>query len=101
MALNSISMSFAVSGCGMTIDQEHQRIMRELRAYGVEPTGEKSVDKAKLQQINAAKDSQNAQFSNPKEGEEKPDTASKNEVVDKGEGTNQLAMLNRLKFGLL
>lgn len=31
------------------IDPEYQRIVRELRAFGIEPSGDKSIDKAKLE----------------------------------------------------
>lgn len=101
MSINAISMSSAISSCGMVIDAEHQRIMRALRAYGVEPTGEKFVDKAKLQKIEAAKSNQNAQFSNSKDSAQKAESTDNNTVVDKGEGTDQMAILNKLKLGLL
>lgn len=101
MSINAISMSSAMSSCQMTIDAEHQKIMRALRAYGIEPTGEKSVDKAKLQKIEAAKSNQNAQFSNPKDNAQKAESTDTNIIIDKGEGTDQMAMLNKLKLGLL
>lgn len=101
MSINAISMSSAMSSCGMTIDAEHQRIMSALRAYGIEPTGEKSVDKAKLQKVEAAKSNQNAQFSNSKDNAQKAESTDNNTIVDKGEGTDQMAMLNKLKLGLL
>lgn len=41
----------------VALDSEYQRILRELRALGIEPTGDKAVDKAKLQ---AAKEQQKA-----------------------------------------
>lgn len=41
----------------VALDSEYQRILRELRALGIEPAGDKAVDKAKLQ---AAKEQQKA-----------------------------------------
>lgn len=55
MGLNINSMgAVAVS---VAFDSEYQRIIRELRALGIEPTGNKTVDKAKLE---AAKEQQKA-----------------------------------------
>ena len=101
MSINSLSMSAAISCSSNTIDSDYQRIMRELRAYGIEPTGDKSVDKAKLQKIEAAKDSQNPQFANTKNNEQKTENFNNIQITDKGRGVDQLAMLNRLKLGLL
>lgn len=97
MSINAISMS-----SGMTIDSEYQRIMRQLRAYGIEPTGDKSVDKAKLQRIEQTKESQNSKLQNPNDNNQKSEKeVSSEQFVDKGQGTDQLAMLNKLKLGLL
>lgn len=71
MSINSLTMSSAFSGCVNTVDSEYQRIIRQLRAYGIEPTGDKSVDKAKLQKIEAVKDSQTSQFANTKNNDKK------------------------------
>lgn len=97
MSINAISMS----SC-MTIDSEYQRIMRQLRAYGIEPTGDKSVDKAKLQRIEQAKESQNSKLQNPNDNKQKSEEeVSSEQFVDRGQGTDQIAMLNKLKLGLL
>lgn len=102
MSMNILTMSSAVSSCTMMIDQEHQRIIRALRAYGVEPTGDKATDKMKLQKIEASKDAQNAGLSNSKEENKSAREIADDPIVtDKGEGTDQLAMLNKLKLGLL
>ena len=42
-------------------DSEYQRIVRELRALGLEPTGDKAADKAKLEAAKAALKSENNQ----------------------------------------
>lgn len=101
MSINSLTMSSAFSGCVNTVDSEYQRIMRQLRAYGIEPTGDKSVDNAKLQKIEAVKDSQTSQFANTKNNDKNAETSQNTALTDNGQGTNQLAMLNKLKLGLL
>lgn len=101
MSVNSISMASSMLSCNM-IDSEHQRIMRQLRAYGVEPTGDKSVDKAKLQKVEESKQNQNAQLSNNKSNKEMSENkVSENQAESKSEGADQIAMLNKLKLGLL
>lgn len=101
MSINAISMSGY--SCGISgIDDEYQRIMRALRAYGIEPTGDKSVDSAKLKKIEASKDSQNTQFPESNENKDRSQNSiSENQIVDKGVGTDQVAMLNKLKLGLM
>jgi len=95
-------MSSAISSFGVAIDPEHQRIMQALRAYGVEPTGDKASDKMKLQKIEASKEAQNSGIQNSKKENQTAREAAESEPVsDKGEGAEQVAMLNRLKLGLL
>lgn len=102
MSVNSISSSFAFSSAGMTIDAEYQRIIRALQAYGVSPTGDKSADKAKLQKIEASKENKDARFANSKNsGEKSEKTETISQFKDTGSGTDQMAMLNKLKLGLL
>ncbi|PWL80725.1 hypothetical protein DBY21_00855 [Candidatus Gastranaerophilales bacterium] len=101
MSVNSLTMASAISSSANTIDSEYLRIMRQLRAYGIEPTGDKSVDKAKLQKIEAAKDSQTSQFANTKNNNKNAENSSNIAITDNGQGTDQLAMLNKLKLGLL
>lgn len=53
MSMNIASVS---AMCAQSyIDPEHQRIMRELRALGIEPTGDKNTDKAKLEKAKSEK----------------------------------------------
>ena len=103
MSMNISSMSGMVSGCVGMIDYEHQRIIRALQAYGVEPTGDKSMDKAKLQRIQAAESSKDAKMSNDTKDESKSakDIADGATTIQKNEGAEQLAMLNRMQLGLL
>jgi len=101
MSVNSLSDAFTISCSLNAIDPEYLRIMRQLRAYGIEPTGDKSVDKAKLQKIEAAKDSQTSQFTNTKNNNKNAENSSNTVLTDNGQGTDQLAMLNKLKLGLL
>lgn len=56
MGMNINSMS--AIGSAVAFDSEYHRIIRELRALGIEPSGDKTTDKAKLQ---AAKEQQRAQ----------------------------------------
>lgn len=49
-------MNIQSVSCGYcNVDTEYQRIIRELLAYGVEPSGNKSADKAKLEKLKQAK----------------------------------------------
>ncbi len=62
MSVNSIS---SLSASYNSIDSEYKRIIEELRAMGIEPTGNKSTDKMKLQQAKQAEktsDVQESQF---------------------------------------
>lgn len=102
MSINAISASASYS-CGMSsVNSDYQEIIRKLRAYGVTPSGDYYTDKAKLNKIEEAKDSKNAKFSNSDNKEKTQEVEKTNtpKVVDKGEGTDQLAILNRLQLGL-
>ena len=102
MSINALSMSCSYWGGVSSADSEYQEIIRKLRAYGVSPSGDFYADKAKLNKIEQAKDSQNAQFADARKEKEKSASDVQNTViVDKGEGTEQLAMLNKLQLGLL
>ena len=42
-----------ISFCRLNrIDEEHLRIMKKLRSYGISPSGDKAIDLAKLKKIN-------------------------------------------------
>lgn len=102
MSINALSMSAAASSSTSTIDTEYQRIMRQLRAYGVEPTGDKSVDKAKLQKIEAAEQSQKTQSAKADNDTYKKNSQdSSNSAAQSSAGTDQLAMLNKIRLGLI
>mgnify|MGYP000047308330 FL=1 len=102
MSINALSMSAAASSSTSTIDTEYQRIMRQLRAYGVEPTGDKSVDKAKLQKIEAAEQSQKTQSAKADNDTNKKNSQdSSNSAAQSSAGTDQLAMLNKIRLGLI
>ena len=48
----SMVKSFSISPCGgVSIDEEYRRILEKLKALGITPTGNKTVDKAKLREI--------------------------------------------------
>lgn len=97
-------MSSAVSYNGNYMDSEYQTIIRALRAYGVEPTGDKSVDKAKLERIESSKSSakaQSAKLENNFNQKTSQETQNKTDTANAGAGTDQIAMLNKLRFGLI
>jgi len=107
MAINISALSAAAS-C-YNIDPEHQRIMRELRAMGIEPTGDKAVDKAKLQEAKDAKraiETQNIQIVSEAKPSEKTGAESaqdniKEDISAKTQqmtGATQLAELNKFKL---
>lgn len=103
MSINISTASGMISGCVGTIDYEHQRIIRALQAYGVQPTGDKSMDKAKLQRIQAAESNKDAKMSNDTKDESKSakDIADGATTIKRDEGAEQIAMLNRMQLGLL
>ncbi len=92
-------------------DLEYQRIIRELRALGLEPTGDKSTDKSRLEAAKAQKSAQNdyeIQIQTV-ENVKKPDKAgslsdadfAKNiptEAAQNMRGAEQLGQLNKLKL---
>lgn len=51
MRIDNITNSFNIC----SIDAEEKEIMRRLLAYGIQPTGNKSIDMAKLRQIEEQK----------------------------------------------
>ena len=56
MTINRIE-NYTCSFCssGGSIDEEEKRIMRRLLQYGIKPTGQKSIDKPKLHEIELQK----------------------------------------------
>lgn len=103
MSVNAISASAFYCGGISGTDKEYQEIIRKLRAYGVAPSGDFYADKAKLNKIEETKENKNAKLDNSGAGKKEPQSETRPEqaVVDKGEGTEQLAMLNRMQLGLL
>lgn len=111
MSLNIASISAMCSQA--YIDPEHQRIMRELRAMGIEPTGDKSTDKAKLEETKSAKkaaqtqSSQKVTFVSETEESSKADAVSSKDEAASAinaqtmSGAEQIAQLNKYKlFGI-
>ena len=108
----SMNISAMNSGLMYTcIDAEHQRIIRELRALGIEPTFNKATDKAKLE---AAQSSQKVETSNkvvfkPVNSAQEADKNrafsvedeaknSMNAAVNNMTGAEQIAQFNKLKL---
>uniref|UniRef100_UPI004025D24A hypothetical protein n=1 Tax=Candidatus Scatousia sp. TaxID=3085663 RepID=UPI004025D24A len=94
-------------------DLEYQRIIRELRALGLEPTGDKSTDKSRLEAAKAQKSAQNdyeiqiqiqtvENVKNPdKAGPLSDADFAKNtptEAAQNMRGAEQLGQLNKLKL---
>lgn len=102
MSMNIASImsgSMCVNG---GIDAEHLRIMRELRAMGIEPTGDKSADKAKLEEAKKVKSVQEASISKNKTGDEQNAQASANsqeqaqaKANSEMTGASQMSELNK------
>lgn len=95
----------------VAMDSEYQRIIRELRALGLEPTGDKATDKTRLEAAKAEKSSQancemQTQAVDNVKASEKADAISnadiaKEETVAAAQnmtGAEQLAQLNKLKI---
>lgn len=109
-----MSMNISSLGAMSTqayIDPEHQRIMRELRALGLEPTGDKSSDKAKLEQARSEKKAEQAQAASQVQFVSGVEESSKAEAVSSSDaakdmavqsqnmtGAEQLAKLNKYKL---
>ncbi len=107
MAMNVSALSGTASG--IMIDSEYQRIIRELRALGIEPTGNKTTDKAKLEEAKAAKHAkevQNISFVTQTEETEKAGAESSKDTIKNDmsiqtqqmTGADQIAKLNKYKI---
>ena len=56
MVVNKISIyNCSICSAGGSVDEEEKAIMRRLLQYGIKPTGQKSIDKAKLREIELQK----------------------------------------------
>ena len=106
MSINGIC-GFGVFGLYSGVDSEHQRIMRELRALGIEPSGDKATDKAKLQKVQSSKNVDGLQQegsvqANKTFGETIEELAGIdiNERVNASAmtGATQIAELNKIRF---
>ncbi len=55
MRIENIQSTYSFGFSAPCIDSEEKEIMKRLLAYGVQPTGNKTTDKAKLRQIEEQK----------------------------------------------
>ena len=105
--MNITGLSANISMCCM--DSEYARIIRELRAYGIEPSGNKSTDKMKLEQVKQAKRQENIQQPQAveKSGKTEKEGAISSEDTVKAQmeqqahqmsGATQVANLNKYKL---
>ncbi len=106
MSINGI-FGFSGTGLSCVIDPEYQRIIRELRALGIEPSGDKASDKAKLERVQSSKDASAAQTegsvqANKTFGETIEELAGieMSEKVNAAAmtGATQISELNKLRF---
>ena len=106
MSINGI-FGFSGTGLSCVIDPEYQRIIRELRALGIEPSGDKASDKAKLERVQSSKDASAAQTegsvqANKTFGETIEELAGieMSEKVNAASmtGATQISELNKLRF---
>lgn len=109
MGMNISSMGQVALNVAM--DSEYQRIIRELRALGIEPTGNKSTDKAKLEAAKAALRAQNdgtvitQAVTGTNESEKARAESSTDNIKNDASiqaqnmtGADQIAKLNKLKI---
>lgn len=103
MGMNIASIMSGNMSVNGGIDSEHLRIMRELRAMGIEPTGDKFTDKAKLTEAKKVKSIEKTSISKNKTNEEnKAQASSGSDEKQKAEagaamtGATQMSELNKL-----
>lgn len=109
MGMNISSMGAVASS--VAFDSEYQRIIRELRALGLEPTGDKATDKtrletAKAQQAAAKNEAVQCQAVTPANETEKDYAVSSSDNIKQDiafqaqnmTGAEQIAQLNKFKL---
>ena len=92
MSVNSVSMSAPICLCA-TSDYEEVQIARLLRMYGIEPTGNKLADKAKLHEIEL----QRAKAQNQPSGKFLTISYSKEQEIIKNKKENMYGSLKNYK----
>lgn len=99
------------SNNGLGIDAEYMRLMRELRSFGLSPSGNKAIDSERLNQAKTElvqrlqKNNENSDSSqglgvqviNQVDGSE---YVQRSEMEEQRLGAMNVAQLNRLYFGL-
>lgn len=98
-AISAMSGAMSVNG---GIDAEHMRIIRELEALGISPTGNKSSDKMKLEQALKVKNIQetgkNQTGTNKQSNEVDNNTQQKSEASNNMTGATQIGDLNKFMY---
>ena len=91
----------AIGAIGHDYDSEYIRIIRELQKYGITPTGNKQIDKARLRQIKQ-KEEQAEEFLLDKIIYEEDDEISNNrrQLEELRTGAMTLAQINRVLLGI-
>ena len=101
-------MVAAIQAIGSYCDSEYLRILRELMELGIAPSGNKTVDKAKLEQAKAAfiqkiKNKQDEEFKQEIQAQPLENTreTQRTELEVQRLGAMNIAELNKVYFGLI
>lgn len=104
-------MVASISSLGVhNYDPEYQRILQELMRFGIAPSGNKNVDKGKLEQAkteliqkiqtkNSEEEKQTLQVQ-PLEGVQDTQDSKRGEMEEQRLGAMTLSELNRMYFGI-
>lgn len=88
MSMNISSISNAMYCIG--VDPEYQRIVRELRVLGLEPTGDKQTDKMRLEAAKLAKMAENNEMAKLPPVESSNETSKNQAFSSQDEAKNSL-----------
>lgn len=101
-------MVAAIQAIGSYCDPEYLRILRELMELGIAPSGNKTVDKAKLEQAKAEfiqkiKNKQDEEFKQEIQAQPLKNTreTQRTELEVQRLGAMNIAELNKVYFGLI
>ncbi len=103
-------MISSISNINSNSDPEYQRILQELMRFGIAPSGNKSIDKGKLEQAKAElvqkiqtrqKEEQKQELQvQPIEGIEATQDSKRSQLEESRVGAMTLSELNKFYFGL-
>ena len=99
----------AISSINSNVDSEYLRILQELMQLGITPSGNKSVDKAKLAEAKQKlikkiqekeQNAQNAQFNIDKDTNNTVQNDERAKMEEEKLGAKTVGELNRIYFGI-